>query len=112
MCHIDQDSALTAPRLESFMTKPPPDGLPIYRLLTGPDDAAFCHRVSGALALGYRLHGDPSITFNGEHVVAAQAVVWPCAETARQSLNAGSSESQSPELGEVTTSSLGPTAAG
>ncbi|WP_410215270.1 DUF1737 domain-containing protein, partial [Klebsiella quasipneumoniae] len=24
----------------------PPDGLPRYRLLTGKDDAKFCHRVS------------------------------------------------------------------
>ena len=31
--------------------KSPPDGLPTYRLLTGPDDAAFCHRVSEALAV-------------------------------------------------------------
>ena len=31
----------------------PPDDLPIYRVLTGPDDAAFCHRVSEAIALGY-----------------------------------------------------------
>ena len=30
----------------------PPDNLPTYRLLTGPDDAAFCKRVSEALALG------------------------------------------------------------
>ncbi|MFB9158416.1 DUF1737 domain-containing protein [Chromobacterium violaceum] len=35
----------------------PPDGLPAYRLLTGPDDSAFCKRVSEALAQGYRLHG-------------------------------------------------------
>jgi hypothetical protein len=34
------------------MTKKPPKGLPAYRILTGPDDAAFCHRVSEALALG------------------------------------------------------------
>jgi hypothetical protein len=33
----------------------PPYGLPVYRVLTGPDDAAFCHRVSEALALGYVL---------------------------------------------------------
>jgi len=31
----------------------PPDNLPIYRVLTGPDDDAFCRRVSAALALGY-----------------------------------------------------------
>lgn len=56
---------------------PPPDQLPIYRLLTGRDDAAFCHRVSEALALGYTLYGSPAATFNGEHVVVAQALIWP-----------------------------------
>ena len=55
----------------------PPDGLPTYRLLTGPDDAAFCHRVSEALALGYKLYGSPSATFNGKDVIVAQAVIWP-----------------------------------
>ena len=59
----------------------PPDGLPIYRLLTGPDDASFCHRVSDALALGYRLHGSPAATFNGESVIVSQALVWPTAGT-------------------------------
>ncbi|MDG4826971.1 DUF1737 domain-containing protein [Asanoa sp. WMMD1127] len=38
----------------------PPEGLPRYRVLTGPDDAAFCRRVSAALDLGYRLHGGPA----------------------------------------------------
>lgn len=46
-----------------------------YRLLTGPDDRAFCERVSAALAEGYELHGGPSLTFNGERVIAAQAIV-------------------------------------
>lgn len=55
----------------------PPDGLPSYRLLTGPDDASFCHRVSEALALGYLLYGSPAATFNGENVVVAQAIIWP-----------------------------------
>ena len=57
--------------------KGPPDGLPPYRVLTGPDDAAFCHRVSDMLALGYRLHGGPALTLNGERVIVAQAVLWP-----------------------------------
>jgi hypothetical protein len=51
----------------------------MYRILTGPDDAAFCHRVSEALALGYRLYGSPAATFDGERVIVAQAVVWPSA---------------------------------
>jgi hypothetical protein len=57
-------------------SSPPPSGLPRYRLLTGTDDAAFCHRVSEALELGYQLYGSPAATFNGEHVVVAQALVW------------------------------------
>ncbi|MCI5067787.1 DUF1737 domain-containing protein [Acidovorax sp.] len=55
----------------------PPDGLPTYRLLTGPDDASFCRRVSDALALGYRLYGSPAATFNGQTVIVAQAILWP-----------------------------------
>jgi hypothetical protein len=48
-----------------------------YRLLTGPDDVSFCQRVSAALDDGYELYGSPSLTYNGERVVAAQAVVLP-----------------------------------
>jgi hypothetical protein len=54
-----------------------------YRLLTGPDDAAFCERVSRALDEGYRLHGDPALTFDGTRVIVAQAVVLDQAPTAR-----------------------------
>ena len=63
-----------------MQSAPPPDGLPIYRLLTGPDDAAFCHRVSDALALGYRLYGPPAATFDGKTVIVAQALLWPSVE--------------------------------
>ncbi len=59
------------------MSKSPPEGKPVYRLLTGKDDDAFCKRVSQALADGYQLYGSPAATFNGEHVVVAQAVLWP-----------------------------------
>jgi hypothetical protein len=55
----------------------PPDGLPLYRVLTGPDDAAFCRRVSEAIALGYRLHEGLAVTFNGEQVIVAKALLWP-----------------------------------
>ncbi|GAB7067429.1 DUF1737 domain-containing protein [Mycobacterium hodleri] len=54
----------------------PPNGLPRYRLLTGPDDEAFCRRVSEALDLGYELYGDPAISLDGGRAVVAQAVVW------------------------------------
>jgi hypothetical protein len=60
----------------------PPDGLPTYRMLTGPDDAAFCRRVSDTLALGYKLYGSPAATFDGKNVIVAQAVVWPSIQDA------------------------------
>ena len=62
------------------MANEPPNGLPKYRLLTGPDDASFCQKVSDTIALGYKLYGSPSATFNGEKVVVAQAVIWPSIE--------------------------------
>jgi hypothetical protein len=54
----------------------PPEGKLVYRLLTGKDDDAFCRRVSEALAMGYTLYGSPSISFNGEHQIVCQAVLW------------------------------------
>ncbi len=48
-----------------------------YRLLTGPDDAAFCLRVSEALKQGYLLWGSPAIAIGGEGPIVAQAVVLP-----------------------------------
>jgi hypothetical protein len=51
-----------------------------YRVLTGPDDRAFCEEVSAAMDEGYRLHGPPSVTFDGERVIVVQALVldpWP-----------------------------------
>jgi len=55
----------------------PPNGLPIYRLITGVDDATFCRRVSEALAIGYELYGFPGATFDGTSVIVAQALIWP-----------------------------------
>ena len=49
----------------------------VYRFLTGPDDASFCHRVTEALNKGWSLYGSPSLTFDPEQkrVIVAQAVV-------------------------------------
>ena len=58
----------------------PPNGLAIYRVLTGPDDADFCRRVSDALALGYLLHAGPALTHDGKRVIVAQALLWRGAE--------------------------------
>lgn len=51
------------------------DERPAYRVLTGPDNDAFCQRVSAALAEGYVLHGGPAITYDGDRVIVAQALV-------------------------------------
>lgn len=55
-----------------------PDDRPIYRLLTGRDDRAFCERVSDALAQGWRLYGSPTMAFDdiSGAIKVAQAVVW------------------------------------
>ena len=57
----------------------PPNGLPIYRLITGPDNAEFCMRVSEAILLGYVLYGSPAMTFNGDAVIVGQALMWHAA---------------------------------
>ncbi len=35
-----------------------------YRLLTGPDDSSFCHKVTAALNKGWELHGTPVYAFD------------------------------------------------
>lgn len=36
----------------------------LYRFITGPDDNAFCHRVTAALNKGWQLAGAASLTFD------------------------------------------------
>lgn len=47
-----------------------------YRLLTGDDTSAFCHKVTAALDRGWVLYGDPSYAFDAANGVmrCAQAV--------------------------------------
>ncbi len=48
-----------------------------YRLLTEEDTAAFCHKVTAALAQGWELYGDPAYSFDHANGImrCAQAVV-------------------------------------
>ncbi len=48
----------------------------LYRYLTGPDDAAFCHRVTEALNRGWLLYGPPTLTYDAEQkrVICGQAI--------------------------------------
>ena len=49
----------------------------VYRFLTGPDDASFCHRVTEALNKGWSLYGSPSLTYDRDEkrVICGQAIV-------------------------------------
>ncbi len=51
--------------------------LKLYRFLTGPDDASFCHKVTAALNKGWSLHGSPIYAFDAGAAVmrCGQAVV-------------------------------------
>jgi hypothetical protein len=48
----------------------------LYRLLTGPDDASFCHRVSEAMSRGWQLYGPPTLAFDAVHkrMICGQAI--------------------------------------
>ena len=48
-----------------------------YRFLTGPDDAAFCQKVSDALAEGYELYGNPMMFVSNGERYCGQAVIMP-----------------------------------
>ena len=49
----------------------------LYRYLTGPDDAAFCHRITEALNRGWQLYGSPTLTYDAEQkrVICGQAII-------------------------------------
>jgi hypothetical protein len=48
----------------------------LYRYLTGPDDASFCHRVSDALRKGWQLYGPPTLAYDAEQkrTICGQAI--------------------------------------
>jgi hypothetical protein len=48
----------------------------LYRYLTGPDDASFCHRVSEALGRGWQLYGTPTLAYDADtkRMVCGQAI--------------------------------------
>lgn len=52
-----------------------PQAKETYKLITGKDNADFCERITALLAEGYELYGSPALSFNGEHMVVAQALV-------------------------------------
>jgi len=49
----------------------------LYRYITAPDDAAFCHRITEALNRGWQLYGSPTLTYDPEQkrVICGQAII-------------------------------------
>jgi hypothetical protein len=49
----------------------------LYRFLSGPDDATFCHKVTAALNKGWHLFGSPTYAYDAEtrSMRCGQAVV-------------------------------------
>jgi hypothetical protein len=49
----------------------------LYRMITGPDDSAFCHRITAALNKGWQLAGAPSLAFDPVQgrTICGQAIV-------------------------------------
>ena len=48
----------------------------VYRLLTGPDESSFCHKVTQALSEGWELYGSPTYAIGPDgKAVCGQAVI-------------------------------------
>ena len=51
-----------------------------YRFITDDDTSEYCHRVTEALSSGWKLHGEPKMTFDKKRGVmrCGQAVIKKC----------------------------------
>ena len=49
----------------------------LYRFLSGPDDASFCHKVTAALNKGWHIYGSPTYAYDSasQTMRCGQAVV-------------------------------------
>ena len=48
-----------------------------YRFITNDDTSEFCHRVTEAISNGWKLYGEPKMTFDNERRImrCGQAVI-------------------------------------
>ena len=53
----------------------PIENVPLYRLLAGKDDSAFCAFIEEKLQEVWELYGSPALTSMGEDDIAAQALI-------------------------------------
>ena len=47
----------------------------LYRYITGIDDATFCMKITKLLNKGWKLYGNPTLTFNGTNNIVGQVVI-------------------------------------
>jgi hypothetical protein len=46
-----------------------------YKFITGPDDSKFCTRITEFLNQGWKLYGNPTMSFDGKTIIAGQAII-------------------------------------
>ncbi len=46
-----------------------------YKFITGPDDSTFCARITEFLNNGWKLYGNPTMSFDGKTIIAGQAII-------------------------------------
>ena len=46
-----------------------------YKFITGPDDSKFCARITEFLNNGWKLYGNPTMSFDGKTIIAGQAII-------------------------------------
>jgi len=47
----------------------------LYRYITGIDDSTFCFRISKLVNKGWKLYGNPTLTYNGKNNIVGQVVI-------------------------------------
>ena len=51
-----------------------------YKFITGPDDSKFCARITEFLNNGWKLYGNPTMSFDGKTIIVGQAIIKEDAE--------------------------------
>lgn len=47
----------------------------LYRYITRIDDSNFCMRIAKLINKGWKLYGNPTLTFNGTNNIVGQVVI-------------------------------------
>ena len=47
----------------------------LYRYITGIDDSNFCMKITKLINKGWKLYGNPTLTFDGKNNIVGQVVI-------------------------------------